>query len=151
LAAIKLLLFTGGRKGEITSLRYDQWKQEEKRLFLPDTKNGRSRSIILINRAITVLKELKKNKDNSSRTKESHYLFPSKQGTRRPHIYDLRTRFEKACDAVEIEGLRVHDLRHSFATLALQGGASLYDVSKLLGHSDVSMTQRYVHLVDNSL
>jgi len=45
----------------------------------------------------------------------------------------------------------VHDLRHSFATLALQGGASLYDVSKLLGHSDINITQRYAHMVDYSL
>ncbi len=45
----------------------------------------------------------------------------------------------------------MHDLRHSFATLALQGGASLYDVSKLLGHSDISMTQRYAHMADDSL
>jgi integrase len=150
-AAIKLLLFTGGRKGEITSLRYDQWKLDEKRLFLPDTKNGRSRSIILNDRAIAVLKGLKKNKDTTTRTKESDYLFPSKKGTRRPHIYDLRTPFERTCIAAGIEGLRIHDLRHSFATLALQGGASLYDVSKLLGHSDVSMTQRYAHMADDSL
>lgn len=50
-----------------------------------------------------------------------------------------------------IDGLRVHDLRHSFATLAIQGGASLFDVQKLLGHSDISMTQRYAHMVDDSL
>ena len=150
-AAIKLLLFTGGRRGEITSLRYDQLKLNEKRLFLPDTKNGRSRSIILNDRAIAVIKELMKNKDESPGTKESDYLFPTKQGTKRPHIYDLRTPFGKACDAAGISGLRVHDLRHSFATLALQGGASLYDVSKLLGHSDVSMTQRYAHMADDSL
>jgi site-specific recombinase XerD len=94
---------------------------------------------------------VKKNKDSSTRTKESDYLFPSKKGTRRPHIYDLRTPFERTCIAAGIEGLRIHDLRHSFATLALQGGASLYDVSKLLGHSDVSMTQRYAHMADDSL
>ncbi len=150
-AAIKLLLLTGGRRGEITSLRYDQWKQEEKRLFLPDTKNGKSRSIILNDRAMDILKELKAEKDNSSRTKESDYLFPTKKGTKKPYIYDLRTPFGKACDAAGIEGLRVHDLRHSFATLALQGGASLYDVSKLLGHASIDMTQRYAHMVDDSL
>ena len=150
-AAIKLLLFTGGRRGEITSLRYDQLKLNEKRLFLPDTKNGRSRSIILNDRAIAVIKKLKKNKNDSPRTEESDYLFPTKQGTKKPYIYDLRTPFGKACDAAGISGLRVHDLRHCFATLALQGVASLYDVSKLLGHSDVSMTQRYAHMADDSL
>ncbi len=150
-AAIKLLLFTGGRRGKITSLRYEQLKLNEKRLFLPDTKNGKSRSIILNDRAMAVIKELMKSKDDSPRTEESDYLFPTKKGTKKPYIYDLRTPFGKACDAAGVSGLRVHDLRHSFATLALQGGASLYDVSKLLGHSDVSMTQRYAHMADDSL
>lgn len=67
------------------------------------------------------------------------------------YAYDLRKPFEKACEAAGIEGLRIHDLRHSFATLAIQGGASLYDVQTLLGHSDISMTQRYAHMVDDSL
>jgi site-specific recombinase XerD len=100
---------------------------------------------------MTVLIGLKVNKDNSPRTKESGYLFPTKKGTKRPYIYDLRTPFGKACDVAGIQGLRVHDLRHSFATLAIQGGASLYDVSKLLGHSDISMTQRYSHVTEDNL
>jgi integrase len=64
---------------------------------------------------------------------------------------DLRKPFEAACTIAGIEGLRIHDLRHSFATLAIMGGASLYDVQKLLGHSDIAMTQRYAHMVDESL
>jgi integrase len=90
-AAIKLLLFTGGRRGEITSLRYDQLKLNEKRLFLPDTKNGKSRSIILNDKAIAVIKELMKSKDLTPRTKESDYLFPTKQGAKKPYIsHDLQ-------------------------------------------------------------
>jgi integrase len=150
-AAIKLLLFTGGRRGEILSLQWHQVKLDEKRLFLPHTKNGKSRSIILNDRAMDIIKTLKAEKDNSKRTKDSEYLFPSRKGAKKPHINDLRTPFGKTCEAAEIEGMRIHDLRHSFATLAIQGGASLYDVSKLLGHSDVSMTQRYAHMVDDSL
>jgi integrase len=150
-AAIKLLLFTGGRRGEILSLQWEQVKLNEKRLFLPTTKNGKSRSILLNDRAVSVLKSLEKNRDNLKRTADSDYLFPSRDGSKRPHILDLRTPFERACIAAGIEGLRIHDLRHSFATLALQGGASLYDVSKLLGHSDISMTQRYSHISEDGL
>jgi len=142
-AAIKLLLFTGGRRGEILSLQWHQVKFNEKRFFLPNTKNGKSRSILLNDRAMSVLKELEKGRDGMKRTIDSEYLFPSRDGSKRPHILDLRIPFGKVCESAGIEGLRVHDIRHSFATLALQGGASLYDVSKLLGHSDVSMTQRY--------
>jgi len=150
-AAISLLLTTGMRRGEALSLQWHQVKLNEKRLFLPNTKNGKSRSIILNDRALSVLNTLKAAKDNSDRTKGSDYLFPSRSCARKPHINDLRIPFNKTCEAAGIEGLRVHDLRHSFATLALQGGASLYDVSKLLGHSDVSMTQRYAHMLDDSL
>lgn len=123
----------------------------EKRLFLPNTKNGKSRSIILNDRAMTVLKTLESEKDSSPKTADRGYLFPSRNKSKRPHILYLRIPFGKVCEVAKIEGMRIHDLRHSFATLALQGGASLYDVSKLLGHSDVSMTQRYAHMVDDSL
>ena len=85
------------------------------------------------------------------RTADSDYLFPSRGGSRRPFILDMRIPFGKVCESAGIEGLHIHDLRHSFATLAIQGGASLYDVSKLLGTVDVSMTQRYAHMVDDSL
>ena len=67
------------------------------------------------------------------------------------HLHDLRKPLDRVCEAAGIDGLRVHDLRHSFATFAVMSGASLYDVQKLLRHSDVSMTQRYAHLMDDSL
>lgn len=97
------------------------------------------------------MKELEKNREQSPKTKDSDLLFPSRDGSKRLHIPDLRIPFGKVCEAAEIEGLRIHDLRHSFATLALQRRASPYDVSRLLGHSDISMTQRYAHMVDDSL
>ncbi len=150
-AAIKLLLFTGGRRGEIVSLQWHQVKFNEQRLFLPNTKNGKSRSIILNSRAMTILRTLWKDKDFEPKTEDSDYLFPSRNGSKRPHMLDLRIPFGKVLEEADIENLRVHDLRHSFATLALQGGASIYDVSKLLGHSDISMTQRYAHMLDDSL
>jgi len=126
-------------------------KLNEKRIFLPNTKNGKSRSTILNDRASSVLKELEKNKDCIKRTADSENLFPSRNGSKSSHILDLSIPFGKVCESAGIENLRIHDIRDTFATLALQGGASLYDVSKLLGHSDVSMTQRYAHMVDDSL
>jgi len=70
-AAIKLLLFTGGRRGEILSLQWHQIKLNEQRIFLPHTKNGKSWSILLNSRAMTVLKGLKKNKDSIKKTAET--------------------------------------------------------------------------------
>jgi len=148
-AAIKLLLFTGCRKGEILALRWED--VQEGRLFLPMTKNGKSRSVILNAKAKEVLAGLKERKEQVPLTRDSLYVFPSRDGSRKKHIIDLRVPFEKVCEAAGIEGLRIHDLRHSFATIAVMAGASLYDVQKLLGHSDIGMTQRYAHMVDDSL
>lgn len=150
-AAIKLLLFTGCRRNEVLSLTWNQVRLEEGRLFLPVTKNGRSRSVLLNARARDVLLGLAAVREQSVRTRLSEFVFPSRSGTRKGHLYDLRKPFEQACGCSGIEGLRIHDLRHSFATIAIQGGASLYDVQKLLGHSDIAMTQRYAHMVDESL
>lgn len=150
-AAIKLLLFTGCRRNEILSMKWDQVRFDEGRIFLPTTKNGRSRSVLLNVKARDILEGLRARMDDDTRTRNSAFVFPSRAGTRKGYIYDLRKPFGAACAIAGIEGLRIHDLRHSFATIAIMGGASLYDVQKLLGHSDISMTQRYAHMVDESL
>jgi site-specific recombinase XerD len=102
--------------------------------------------VLLNPRAVKVLEELKE------RGKSGEHLFPSpRSGTKLPYRRDMRKTFANVCKAASITGLRIHDLRHSFATLAIQGGASLYDVQKLLGHQDIAMTQRYSHMVDDQL
>ena len=148
MAAIKLLLFTGCRKTEILSLQWQQVKLEESRLHLPMTKNGQSRSVVLNTKAKEALHRLREDRQGK---RTSTYLFPSREGTRKGHLNDLRKPFMKVCAAAKIDGLRIHDLRHSFASFAVMSGASLYDVSKLLGHSDTKMTQRYAHLSDDCL
>ena len=145
-AAIKLLLFTGCRKGEVLSLTWGQVRLEEGRLYLPVTKNGRSRSVVLNAKAREVLESL-----GSQRKEGTPFVFPSRHGAAKGYIHDLRKPFDRVCEAAGIEGMRVHDLRHSFASIAVTTGASLYDVQKLLGHSDIAMTQRYAHLGDESL
>lgn len=150
-AALSLLLFTGCRRGEILSLKWDQVRMDEERLFLPTTKNGRSRTVHLNAKAMEVLLELRERKEQEARTASSEYVFPSRQGTRKGHIFDLRKPFERACQRAGIENFRIHDIRHTFASMAVMSGASLYDVQKLLGHQDIAMTQRYAHLSDEGL
>jgi len=147
-AAIKLL-FTGCRKGEILALRWED--VQEGRLYLPMTKNGKSRSVLLNAKAKSVLDGLRERKEMAPLTRDSRFVFPARDGASLGHLRDLRVPFEKVCEAANIDGLRIHDLRHSFATIAIMSGASLYDVQKLLGHSDIGMTQRYAHMVDDSL
>ena len=150
-AAIRLLLFTGCRRSEVVSLKWDQVKIGEGRFLLRDTKNGRSRSVHLNAKGKEVLEELAERRDLEARTRESEYVFPSRQGTRKGHLFDLRKPFQKACEEAGIENFRTHDLRHTFASVAVRSGASLFDVQKLLGHQDIAMTQRYAHLSDAGL
>lgn len=150
-AALRLLLFTGCRRGEVLSLTWDNVRLDEDRIFLPLTKNGRSRTVHLNEKAKEVLTELQRRKDQEERTASSEYVFPSRQGTRKGHIFDLRKPFEKACIAAEIEKFRIHDLRHTFATIAAASGATLFEVKNLLGHQDIATTLRYTHALDAGL
>ena len=150
-AAIRLLLFTGCRRGEVLSLKWNEVRLDEDCILLLDTKNGRSRMVHLNKRAKEVVEELHENRGKEVRTAASEYVFPSRQGTKKGHLFDLRNPFDKACQRAAVENFRIHDLRHTFATMAVRGGASLFEVQKLLGHQDIAMTQRYAHLSDAGL
>ena len=150
-AAIRLLLFTGCRRGEVLSLKWNEVRLDEDCILLLDTKNGRSRMVHLNKRAKEVVEELHENRSKEVRTAASEYVFPSRQGTKKGHLFDLRNPFDKACQRAGVENFRIHDLRHTFATMAVRGGASLFEVQKLLGHQDIAMTQRYAHLSDAGL
>lgn len=150
-AAILLLLYTGCRRNEILSMKWNQVRLDEGRLYLPITKNGRSRTIFLNQKASEILQELAYNKDDTERTHKSQYVFPSRKGTRKGYLYDLRKPLQKACEIAKIDNFRTHDLRHTFASIAVSSGVDLYAVQRLLGHSDISMTQRYAHLSSHDL
>lgn len=150
-AAIRLLLYTGSRREEILSLRWENVRRDEERLYLPKTKNGHSRTVHLNEKALAVLDDLLTKKEAEARTRNSAYVFPSRAGTKKGYIYDLRKPFEHACRAASVENLRLHDLRHTFASIAVSSGADLYAVQRLLGHRDIAMTQRYAHLAADDL
>lgn len=150
-AALRLLLYTGCRREEIMSLRWENVRLDEERIFLPKTKNGRSRTVHLNGRAKEVVQDLLARRDQEARTCGSEYVFPSRQGTKKGYIYDLRKPFEKACSIAGVENFRIHDLRHTFASMAVSSGADLYAVQRLLGHQDIAMTQRYAHLAADDL
>ena len=149
MAAIKLLLFTGCRKGEVLSLTWGNVRLEQGRIQLPVTKNGKSRSVPLNVKAREVLEGLKAKREEDA--PDADFVFPSRRGAAQGHLEDIRRVFDRVCRAADIDNLRIHDLRHSFASIAVSSGASLYDVQKLLGHSDATMTQRYAHLAEESL
>jgi hypothetical protein len=132
------------RCGEALSLQWSNVDLERGVAFLPKMKSGRSRQVILNELASMLLRELPE-----KRVGDNPFVFPG----RKPgaHMAEPRRTFEKVKRAAKLGNLRVHDLRHTFASIAVQNGASLYEVQKLLGHSSSVMTQRYSHLSDDGL
>ena len=106
-------------------------------IALPDSKTG-AKTIYLSNSAVEVLRE------QYARTHDQEYIYPGRSAGK--HIHNLRKPWARICKEAGLEGVRVHDLRHTAASLALGSGTSLAIVGRLLGHSQVQTTLRYAHL-----
>lgn len=132
-----IALSTGMRWGEIVNLTWKNVDFQAGLIHVVKTKSGKPRHI---NINSTLLEELSALRAASN---GSPYVLPSKV-TGKPYASLYRC-FIKACKAVGIEGLRFHDLRHTFATRLIQGGADIETVRSLLGHHSIVMTQRYTH------
>lgn len=138
-AAIRLLLFTGARLREILHLRWSEVDLERGLLLLPDSKTGR-KTIILGSPALQVIAEL----DNVG-----EYVIAGKD-SKTPR-WDLQRPWALVCRRAGLEGVRLHDLRHTFASYGAAGGLGLPIIGGLLGHSDVKTTQRYAHIGSDPL
>ena len=137
---IKLMLFTGCRKGEIVGLRWDEVDLAGRYLHLRDTKTG-ERKIPLSDPTIAVLKGV-------PRIKGCPFVFPS--ATMNGPFTGMQDGWEKVRKAAGFPDVRLHDLRHTFATALASNGSSLYMIGQLLGHRDLRTTQRYAHLIDTA-
>jgi integrase len=147
--AIRLLLLTGARKTEILGLKWSEVNTERKSLLLPPerTKAGGQngeRRIMLSPAALEILKSRRPDKG-----KPEKFVFPAIRGE--GHVIGVRRAFAKACVKAKLEGVRIHDLRHSFASFAIADGASLFLVGKLLGHASARTSERYAHLSGDPL
>jgi integrase len=136
IAAIRLLLFTGCRVGEILSLKWVQVDLDRRMLLLPDSKTG-AKPVYLSKAAVSVIKTLKRIKNNP-------YVLPGYRPGK-PFL-SIRKPWKRICDAADIQNLRRHDLRHSFASVGASGGLSLPLIGALLGHAQPATTARYAHL-----
>ncbi len=141
IAAIRLLLFTGARLSEILTLRWDHVDIEGQCLRLPDSKTG-AKIIYLPPAALEVLAGLERHKDNP------YVIVGAKPGT---HLVNLQKPWERNRKKAGLDDVRIHDLRHSFASMAIAGGLSLPVIGALLGHSQPQTTARYAHLADDPL
>ena len=140
-AAIRLLMLTGCRLGEIQMLRWEDVDLEAPDLRLRDSKTG-ARMVPLSAAAVGVLSALPRLKDN-----------PWVITGRKPGAYltDVQHPWRRIRARADLDDVRIHDLRHSFASRALALGESLAMIGKLLGHTQVQSTARYAHLAADSL
>lgn len=139
--ALKLLLLTGCRREEILRLKWTDVSFESTTLFLPEGKTG-SRYVQLNSAAIDLLRSI----DRTS----SPYVFPGRDDPNKP-LNNPRKCFTRVLEAAKIGHIRLHDLRHTHASLLVNQGVSLFIVQKSLGHKSPKTTQRYSHLADSTL
>ena len=138
-SAFKLLILTGCRLGEIRTMKWSFLKGN--RIEFPDTKTGYKR-IPLNKGAMIVLSETQQMPNNE------YVICGSIEGQ---PIINLQKSWRRVRSKAGLEDIRIHDLRHTFASHAVMGGTPLATVSKLLGHSQIATTMRYAHLADEEL
>jgi integrase len=141
IAAIGLLVLTGARLTEILTLRWAHVDLENGVLRLPDSKTGAK--LIYLNDAATKLLR------TMPRIQGNHYVIAGKKAGAR--LVNLQKTWRRIRARACLENVRIHDLRHSFASVAVGAGMSLPMIGKLLGHTQPATTARYAHLAPDPM
>jgi integrase len=139
--AIRLLLLTGARLNEVLTLKWVYVDIERTSLWLPDSKTGK-KAIHLNPQALEILAR-------AERVSGNPYVIPGEQP--KAHLVNLQKPWRRIRAMAGLDDVRIHDLRHSYASIAINAGASLSMVGKLLGHRQPQTTMRYAHLADDPL
>lgn len=142
-AALRLLIFTGARLREILHLKWAEVDLQRGLLLLPDSKTGR-KTIVLNAPAMEVLSSLPRIGD--------FVIASESAGTdeEKPRS-DLKRPWAMVSRRAGLDGVRLHDLRHTYASYGASGGLGLPVIGKLLGHAEARTTQRYAHLDNDPL
>jgi integrase len=136
IAAVRLLILTGSRLGEIMTLKWEHVDIPSKALRLPDSKTG-AKVVHLGQPAIEVLERIERVEKNP------WVIVGTKYGAR---LSDLQPFWQRVRARAGLKDVRIHDLRHTFASTAVAAGQGLPMIGKLLGHTQVQTTARYAHL-----
>ena len=136
---VTVLINTGMRRGELQNLKWPDLDFDRNLITLPRTKNGKVRYIPMNEATKQVLLQRRIAKESPL------FVF---SGTKPDKPWDFCTAFDFARERAKLPDVRIHDLRHTFASHLCMKGVDLMTVKELLGHSSLEMTQRYSHLTD---
>lgn len=138
--SIRLLMLTGARRREIAHLAWSEVDLDRGHIKLPPSRSKTGeKTIPLSSHAATII---------AARARKGRCVFPSSRNPDLP-AQELHKAWQKVRARAGLPDLRLHDLRHSYASFAVADGASLSLIGKALGHSQISTTERYAHLGDD--
>lgn len=140
---IRLLILTGARRGEIEGLKWKEVDEINRYLSLSDSKTGQ-KLVRLNDPALLVIRKWR-----AIIGRSGTYVFASQNG-KTPYSGTPKV-WKQVCQITGLSDLRMHDLRHTFASTAVEQGVPLHTIGNLLGHHDVATTQRYAHLSDDPI
>ena len=139
---VAMLILTGCRKREVLDAKWEDFDFERRLWRIPTTKLGKPRHVPLSDGALSIL-------TNTPRINGCPWVFAN-PNTKKPFV-SIFSAWNTARRKAGLADVRIHDLRHSFASLLINSGRSLYEVQKLLGHTQIKTTQRYAHLAPETL
>jgi len=137
---VPMLILTGARKREVLDAKWEDFDLGRRAWRIPISKSGKARHVPLSDGALNVL---------ASMPRKVEWAFANPD-TGKPYV-SVFCAWNTARKGVGLSDVRVHDLRHSFASLLINSGRTLYEVQHILGHTQVKTTQRYAHLSQDTL
>jgi integrase len=144
--AVRLIMLTGARRGEVLNARWEQFDLDAAVWIKPaaTTKQRRLHRAPISSAATALLRTIRLRVPH-----DCEWVFPG-DAEGKP-LQDIKRFWDDVRDKAELPNVRIHDLRHTFASLLVSGGMTLPMIGKLLGHTQVQTTQRYAHLLDDPL
>jgi integrase len=139
---VPMLILTGARKREVLDAKWSDFDLSRRAWRIPITKSGRARHVPLSDGALTLLATM-------PRKPNCEWAFANPE-TGKPYV-SIFYAWNTARKSIGLSDVRMHDLRHSFASLLINSGRTLYEVQHILGHTQVKTTQRYAHLSQDTL
>lgn len=143
---VRFLMLTGARRGEVLNAEWNQFDLDRKAWIKPSshTKQKKEHRVPLSDPAIEILETIRSEQDE-----DQLYVFPGKSGEQ--PVQDIKKFWASVCEQANIRDVRIHDLRHTYASILASQGMSLQVIGALLGHTQPSTTARYSHFYDDPL